>query len=89
MKLASFAKGRIKYEDFTSRDKFNILDLFVNNEKTLVKIYEALFPHRAGPNKGPGGGSSLLGQAVSLTSSTSTMDKTIGRYGYHSGVVQT
>lgn len=47
MKLASFAKGRIKYEDFTQRDKFNILDLFVNNEKTLVKIYEALFPHRA------------------------------------------
>lgn len=47
MKLASFAKGRIKYEDFNSKDKFNILDLFVNNEKTLVKIYEALFPHRA------------------------------------------
>ena len=47
MRLAAFAKGRIKYEDFTSKDKFNILDLFVNNEKTLVKIYEALFPHRA------------------------------------------
>jgi len=46
MRLASFAKGRIKYEDFTSKDKFNILDLFVNNEKTLIKIYEALFPHR-------------------------------------------
>jgi FAD/FMN-containing dehydrogenase len=56
MKLAAFAKGRIKYEDFTSKDKFNILDLFVNNEKTLVKIYEALFPHRAGAkgiNLGP------------------------------------
>ncbi len=46
MKLASFAKGRVKYEDFTNKDKFNILDLFVNNEKTLIKIYEALFPHR-------------------------------------------
>lgn len=24
-----------------------MLDLFVNNEKTLLNIYEALFPHRA------------------------------------------
>jgi hypothetical protein len=23
-----------------------LLDLFVNNEKTLLKMYEALFPHR-------------------------------------------
>jgi hypothetical protein len=46
MKLASFAKHRIKFEDFTPKDKFNLLDLFVNNEKTLVKIYEALFPPR-------------------------------------------
>lgn len=30
-------------EDFTARDRFIILDLFVNNEKTLLKIYEALF----------------------------------------------
>lgn len=45
-KLAAFAKGRIRYEDFSSKDKFNILDLFVNNQKTLIKIYEALFPHR-------------------------------------------
>lgn len=44
MKLASFAKNRIKFDDFTAKDKFNLLDLFVNNEKTLVKIYEALFP---------------------------------------------
>ena len=83
MKLASFAKGRIKYEDFTPRDKFNIMDLFVNNEKTLVKIYEALFPHRAS-NAG-GGNRNLLGSVASI-SSTSTNDKTIGRYGYHSGV---
>jgi hypothetical protein len=34
-------------EDFTEKDKVNLLDLFVNNEKTLLKIYEALFPHRA------------------------------------------
>ncbi len=46
MKLASLAKNRIKFEDFTAKDKFNLLDLFVNNEKTLIKIYEALFPPR-------------------------------------------
>ena len=32
--------------DFTQKDKYHLLDLFVNNEKTLLKIYEALFPHR-------------------------------------------
>lgn len=37
----------MKLSDFTVRDKCNLLDLFVNNEKTLLKIYEALFPHRA------------------------------------------
>lgn len=47
LKLAQLAKSRIKVTDFTSRDKCNLLDLFVNNEKTLLKIYEALFPHRA------------------------------------------
>lgn len=46
MKLANLAKNRIKINDFTSADRFNIIDLFVNNEKTLVKMYEALFPHR-------------------------------------------
>lgn len=46
MKLASLAKSKIKLSDFTNKDKFNIIDLFVNNEKTLIKIYEALFPHR-------------------------------------------
>ena len=41
------------------RDKCNLLDLFVNNEKTLLKIYEALFPHRAAVQPGsqnPNGG---------------------------------
>lgn len=47
LKLAQLAKNRIKVSDFTTRDKCNLLDLFVNNEKTLLKIYEALFPHRA------------------------------------------
>lgn len=31
-----------------------MLDLFVNNERTLLKIYEILFPHRATPNAGAG-----------------------------------
>lgn len=47
LKLAQLAKNRVKVSDFTSKDKAHILDLFVNNERTLLKIYEALFPHRA------------------------------------------
>lgn len=46
LRLAQLAKNRVKISDFTSRDKSHLLDLFVNNEKTLLKIYEALFPHR-------------------------------------------
>ncbi len=46
LRLAQLAKNRVKMSDFTVRDKCNLLDLFVNNEKTLLKIYEALFPHR-------------------------------------------
>ncbi len=40
------AKSRVRLVDFTQKDKYHLLDLFVNNEKTLLKIYEALFPHR-------------------------------------------
>ena len=54
LKLASLAKKRVKISDFTGRDKSNLLDLFVNNEKTLLKIYEILFPHRSGPNSSSG-----------------------------------
>lgn len=50
LKLAQLAKNRVKVLDFTSKDKANLLDLFVNNEKTLLKIYEALFPHRVNAN---------------------------------------
>lgn len=46
MRLAQLAKNKVKFEDFLAQDKYNLLDLFVNNEKTLLKIYEALFPHR-------------------------------------------
>lgn len=50
MRLAQLAKNRVKLVDFTNKDKFHILDLFVNNEKTLLKVYEALFPHRTVSN---------------------------------------
>lgn len=43
-KLAEMAKGRIKLNEFTTKDRENLLDLFVNNEKTLLTIYEVLFP---------------------------------------------
>jgi hypothetical protein len=47
LKLAQLARGKIKMSDFTPQDKNSLLDLFVNNEKTLLKIYEALFPHKS------------------------------------------
>ncbi len=46
MKLAHVVKGKVRVSEFTSLDKQNLLDLFVNNEKTLLKIFEALFPNR-------------------------------------------
>ena len=42
-RLAEHARGRVKYDEFTSVDRTNLLDLFVNNERTLLKIYELLF----------------------------------------------
>lgn len=44
VKLADMAKGRVKHEEFTQKDRNTVLDLFVNNEKVLMKIHEALFP---------------------------------------------
>ena len=38
-KLADMAKGRVKIDEFTLNDRINLLDLFVNNEKTLVTIH--------------------------------------------------
>lgn len=46
LRLSQLAKGKIKLSDFGPRDKANLLDLFVNNEKTLLSVYEVLFPHR-------------------------------------------
>ncbi|CDW88143.1 UNKNOWN [Stylonychia lemnae] len=42
-KLLSFAKNKIKYEDFTSVDKKNLITLFVTNERTLLYVYRSLF----------------------------------------------
>lgn len=80
LRLAQLAKNRIKIQDFTPRDKCNLLDLFVNNEKTLLKIYEALFPHRTSHlnegklHPGTGGGltASNFGQASVSAGSTNT-----------------
>lgn len=47
LKLAQLAKSKITLGDLGQKDKYNLLDLFVNNEKCLLKVYEALFPHRA------------------------------------------
>jgi len=44
VKLADLAKDRVKYTEFNSVDRNNLLDLFVNNENTLIKIYDILFP---------------------------------------------
>ena len=43
-RLAEMAKGRVKLNEFTTKDREHLLDLFVNNEKTLLTIYEILFP---------------------------------------------
>merc|ERR1712048_1492680 len=47
LKLANLAKDRVKFSEFTSQDRNNLLDLFVNNEKTLLRIYEILFPKKS------------------------------------------
>ena len=44
LKLANLAKDRVKFSEFTTSDRNNLLDLFVNNELTLIRIYETLFP---------------------------------------------
>ena len=32
LRLAQLAKNRVRLEDFTGKDRYNLLDLFVNNE---------------------------------------------------------
>lgn len=42
-KLGQLQRKKVRADDFSAKDRFIMLDLFVNNEKTLLKIYEALF----------------------------------------------
>ena len=32
LRLAQLAKNRVRFEDFTGKDRYNLLNLFVNNE---------------------------------------------------------
>ena len=45
LKLAELAKYRVKITDFTNKDKSNLIELFVNNEKTHLRLYEILLLH--------------------------------------------
>mmetsp|Transcript_14583 Transcript_14583/g.12840 ORF Transcript_14583/g.12840 Transcript_14583/m.12840 type:complete len:320 (-) Transcript_14583:19-978(-) len=65
LKLAQLAKNKIKITEFTPIDRCNLLDLFVNNEKTLLKIYEACFPHRTNNFTDPN--QSLMNKPTSRT----------------------
>lgn len=44
IKLADMAQNRVRLEEFTPVDRIHILDMFVNNEKTLLRVHEVLFP---------------------------------------------
>lgn len=70
MKLANLAKDRVKFSEFTAQDRNNLLDLFVNNEKTLLRIYEILFPKKAGQ---PAMNNNSLKQISTLKNSSDTI----------------
>ena len=77
LRLAQLAKNRVKVSDFTTKDKSHILDLFVNNERTLLKIYEALFPHRAANANQ----SQMHGQQQPLSMMDNSFNNSIGLIG--------
>jgi len=70
LKLANLAKDRVKFTEFTSQDRNNLLDLFVNNEKTLLRIYENLFPRKT---HGNAQNNNSLKQLTSLKNSSDTI----------------
>ena len=39
LKLVNYAKGRVKFEEFTNIDKSHLMELFVTNETTLLYIF--------------------------------------------------
>lgn len=77
MRLVQLAKNKVKVSDFTQRDKYNLLDLFVNNEKTLLKIYETLFPQKQ----------SLLIPVVQPLTATANSSKATTMYRSQAGFV--
>ena len=39
------AKDKVKISDFTSNDKANLLEIFVNNETIWFQIHDLIFPN--------------------------------------------
>ena len=77
--LAEMAKGRVKIEEFTLNDRINLLDLFVNNDKTLVVVHETLFPkpqksHRGNHSDLKTLQSDLVGPQTTMMESSSAYD---------------
>ncbi len=46
IKLIDYAKNKVKYADFTQLDKYNLLDMFVNNPTTYEYLYKSIFPNK-------------------------------------------
>ena len=44
LKLNEFINQRIKLSDFTVDDKHNLVELFVTHKRTLMQIYQSIFP---------------------------------------------
>ena len=80
MKLAQLSKNKIRISDFTTKDRINLLDLFVNNEKTLLKMFEVLFPDKKKVSKGHAQSNSMFissPQNFNNTSVNTSIDATL------------
>jgi len=44
LKVVNLAKDKIKITEFNKRDKLNLLELLVSNDRVLQSIYKSLFP---------------------------------------------
>ena len=47
----SFMEKMARVEELTATDRMKVLDLFVNNEKVVGRVFEMLFPSRPSPGK--------------------------------------
>lgn len=43
-KMAELSRDKVKINEFTDGDRQNLLDIFVNNHKTLIKMCDLMFP---------------------------------------------